>query len=358
MGSVDREVTGQHECRRSLALAEAVLSSLREIGLAPTPRNYEIWYTHALKENGALSRDIDTLLAAGGAPAEADLERLYGAHFGAGRILGQVETIGTGLNARLGDVIGLIAAALGMTSTYGDCLDAASRGLTSTDDPAALVTAVRALATATLEMRQDSLKLKARLDGAMREISELQQGLQTIRMESRIDPLTELGNRKHFDETMNDAVRCARERGEPLSLLMIDIDHFKSFNDTYGHATGDQVLRLVAATLKHNIKGQGAAARYGGEEFAIVLPNIALEQAATVGDQVRRAVMARELKKKSTGEVIGRITISVGVAALLPYDSKETFIERADNYLYAAKRGGRNRVVGPEQFRKSTVKVA
>jgi len=127
---------------------------------------------------------------------------------------------------------------------------------------------------------------------------------------------------------------------------MIDIDHFKSFNDTFGHTTGDQVLRLVAMSLKQNIKGQDLAARYGGEEFAIVLPNAALKQGIAVADHVRRAVMAKELKKRSTGEIIGRITISVGVASLLQGDTNETFIERADNCLYAAKRNGRNRVVG------------
>ena len=83
---------------------------------------------------------------------------------------------------------------------------------------------------------------------------------------------------------------------------MLDIDHFKSFNDTYGHLTGDQVLRLVAMSLKQNIKGQDITARYGGEEFAVVLPTTALRQALTVADHIRRAVMAKELKKKSTGE--------------------------------------------------------
>ena len=127
---------------------------------------------------------------------------------------------------------------------------------------------------------------------------------------------------------------------------MIDIDHFKSFNDTFGHTTGDQVLRLVAMSLKQGIKGQDLAARYGGEEFAIVLPNTALKHGIAVADRIRRAVMAKELKKRSTGEIIGRVTISIGVASLLPGDINETLIERADNCLYAAKRGGRNCVVG------------
>ena len=130
-----------------------------------------------------------------------------------------------------------------------------------------------------------------------------------------------------------------------MSLLMTDIDHFKTFNDTFGHIPGDQVLRLVAQAVKQNVKGQDVAARYGGEEFAVVLPRTALRQAATVGEHIRRAVLGKELMKRSTGEHLGRITISIGVAALRSNDTVPALIGRADAALYAAKRSGRNRVV-------------
>ena len=127
--------------------------------------------------------------------------------------------------------------------------------------------------------------------------------------------------------------------------MMTDIDHFKNFNDTYGHLTGDQVLRLVAMSVKQNVKGQDIAARYGGEEFAVVLPNTVLRSAITVADHIRRAVMTKELMKRSTGEHLGRVTISIGVATLHKGDTAQTLIERADACLYAAKRNGRNRVI-------------
>ncbi|MGB7011205.1 MAG: GGDEF domain-containing protein, partial [Pseudolabrys sp.] len=106
-----------------------------------------------------------------------------------------------------------------------------------------------------------------------------------------------------------------------------------------------QVLRLVAMAVKHNVKGKDTAARYGGEEFAVLLPNTALRAAVTVAEHIRRAVMAKELMKRSTGEQLGRITISIGVAALRKGDSGQSLIERADICLYAAKRHGRNRVM-------------
>ena len=197
----------------------------------------------------------------------------------------------------------------------------------------------------TREMRDTNKALEDRLSLSKTEISNLQHSLEAIRAESLTDPLTGLGNRKYFDRSIEVAVQAALASGEPLSLLMFDIDHFKSFNDSYGHLTGDQVLRLVGMSLKQTIKGQDITARYGGEEFAVVLPNTALRQALTVADHIRRAVMAKELKKKSTGEILGRVTISVGVSMLKPGDDTDSLIERADACLYAAKRNGRNRVI-------------
>jgi diguanylate cyclase (GGDEF)-like protein len=160
-----------------------------------------------------------------------------------------------------------------------------------------------------------------------------------------VDALTGAHNKRYFIEFLErEIARCSRY-GRPLSLLMFDIDHFKSFNDSYGHLTGDQVLRLVGMSLKQTIKGQDITARYGGEEFAVVLPNTGLRQALTVADHIRRAVMAKELKKKSTGEILGRVTISVGVSLLKDGDDTDSLIERADACLYAAKRNGRNRVI-------------
>jgi diguanylate cyclase len=122
------------------------------------------------------------------------------------------------------------------------------------------------------------------------------------------------------------------------------------FNDTWGHQTGDQVLRLVAMTLKSNIKGKDIAARYGGEEFAAVLPSTDLEGAVIVADNIRKAIQAKELLKRSTNEKLGRITASFGVALFRRGDTSASLIERADRCLYAAKHAGRNRVLSENEL--------
>src|SRR5207302_5222123 len=222
-------------------------------------------------------------------------------------------------------------------------LSGASLKLTTAKSRDQIEAIVEGLVKSTREMRETNKVLENRLSLSKTEISNLQHSLDAIRAESLTDPLTGLGNRKYFDRAIDTAVMNALANGEPLSLLMFDIDHFKSFNDSYGHLTGDQVLRLVGMSLKQNIKGQDITARYGGEEFAVVLPNTALRQALTVADHIRRAVMAKELKKKSTGEILGRVTISVGVSMLQASEDVDALIDRADACLYAAKRNGRNR---------------
>jgi diguanylate cyclase len=217
--------------------------------------------------------------------------------------------------------------------------------LSSTKDRDGIRAIVESLVQTATEMKKDNHKLEQRLSQSKQEINQLQENLEVVRNESLTDPLTGLANRKYFDMSLAEALEATAERSEPLSLVMTDIDHFKSFNDTWGHLTGDQVLRLVAMSVKQNVKGQDIAARYGGEEFALVLPNTVLRSAITVADHIRRAVMSKELMKRSTGQNLGRVTISLGVATARKGDTMQSLIARADACLYAAKRNGRNRVI-------------
>ena len=148
-----------------------------------------------------------------------------------------------------------------------------------------------------------------------------------------------------------ESAMLAQAEGETVALMMCDIDHFKKFNDSWGHQTGDQVLRLVASCLSDNLKGRDTAARYGGEEFGVILRGTDLVNAIHVADQIRQAVQGRKLVKKSTGDVLGTITISIGVSQFAPGDTVESVIRRADACLYGAKQNGRNMVLGENDAR-------
>ncbi len=155
----------------------------------------------------------------------------------------------------------------------------------------------------------------------------------------RVDSLTGLHNRRAFDEHLPREVARSQRLGEPFCLLMIDIDHFKRLNDTYGHPAGDAVLRSVARAIAGCTRPSDLVARYGGEEFAVVLSGIDSGQALAVAERIRRQVALAE-----TG--LHRVTVSVGVAQYQPSagDDAELLLSRADQALYAAKHGGRNRV--------------
>jgi diguanylate cyclase len=355
----DTNVLDEHE--RTLAFAEVALGQIKSLRQTAIPRNYEIWYVYATGYNSSLNKIINETLARNGKLTEADLEQIYDTYLSQIKTTDRIDKVGARVIGEIDDVMTLITGALAISAVYEDSLSGAAEKLAATKDRDQLKAIIESLVHSTREMRETNKALEDRLQLSKTEISNLQQSLDAIRVESLTDPLTGLGNRKYFDRSIERAVQIAIESGEPLSLLMFDIDHFKSFNDSYGHLTGDQVLRLVGLSLKQTIKGQDITARYGGEEFAVVLPNTGLRQALTVADHIRRAVMAKELKKKSTGEILGRVTISVGVSILKPDDDADSLIERADACLYAAKRNGRNRViceVDPEYVAEIHTRVA
>src|ERR1700750_2655350 len=344
-----------------VAFAEVALGQIKSLRQTAVPRNYEIWYVYATGYNSPLNKIINETLARNGKLTEADLEQIYHTYLSQIKTTDRIDKVGARVIGEIDDVMTLITDALGMTASYDDSLSGATQKLSVAQNRNQVKAVVEQLVISTREMRDTNKALEDRLSLSKSEISNLQQSLEAIRAESLTDPLTGLGNRKSFDRAIAAAGHSAAGCGEPLSLLILDIDHFKSFNDNYGPLTGDQVLRLVGMSLKQTIKGQDITARYGGEEFAVVLPATALRQALTVADHIRRAVMSKELKKKSTGEILGRVTISIGVSMLQPGDDTDSLIERADACLYAAKRNGRNRViceVDPEYDAETQSQVA
>ncbi len=160
-----------------------------------------------------------------------------------------------------------------------------------------------------------------------------------------IDGLTGAYNKRYFAENLEKEIpRCTRHQ-RPLSLLMFDIDHFKRINDDHGHLTGDFVLREMARRVRTRVRKEEVFARYGGEEFVITLPEATADQATKVAEDVRKLVASDPFEFE--GEKIA-VTISVGVATTMEETPVDTFIKIADDNLYKAKRGGRNRVISSE----------
>ncbi|AMT90166.1 MULTISPECIES: GGDEF domain-containing protein [Pseudomonas] len=155
------------------------------------------------------------------------------------------------------------------------------------------------------------------------------------------DPLTGAGNRVAMEQTLQREIDMSRRHAQPLSVLMLDIDHFKRVNDDHGHGAGDDVLRAIAASIKAQLRNVDMVFRYGGEEFLILLSNTGREAAAMVGERLRQATQSEEYF--ADGQLI-EITVSLGCSTLLPGESADSLLRRADSALYVAKREGRNRL--------------
>lgn len=161
--------------------------------------------------------------------------------------------------------------------------------------------------------------------------------LARLQRQSLTDGLTGLPNRRAFDIELTRRLAEARRSGRPIGLCLIDIDHFKSFNDTYGHRAGDDALAAVAEVLRQSCRLADIPARYGGEEMALILPDTPLDGAADVAERLRLAIAARPIPHR-------RVTVSIGVAGSTGEHSPERLIETADRALYDAKDSGRDRV--------------
>ncbi|HET6881677.1 MAG TPA: GGDEF domain-containing protein [Pirellulales bacterium] len=183
-------------------------------------------------------------------------------------------------------------------------------------------------------------RLQRDLAEAQKEIQQQRQEVASLAAEARTDTLTGLPNRRSLNEDLARRFDQWRRHQIPLSLLMVDVDHFKKLNDTHGHQTGDEVLRLVAQALRKTLRQMDMAARFGGEEFAILLPGTRLKDAATVAERMRAAVAA-DCRQCAEREV--KVTVSLGLASVVADETVETLIKRADDALYAAKNAGRNR---------------
>jgi diguanylate cyclase len=330
---------------RTMRWAEIALGQIRALRLSACPRHYEIWYTYATGYHPALNRAINEGLTRSGALTAADLEQIYDAHLSPMRVTERIGGVGAKVIDEIDQVMSMIDVALGTASSYTESLADVSQQLGDAKDREAVRSALESLVVTAKEMERSNHSLESRLNASKQEIIQLQQSIEALRNESLTDPLTSLANRKYFDQSLNRMIEETRVSGTPLSLLLADIDHFKRFNDLFGHLIGDQVLRLVAMSIKQSTKGGDLAARFGGEEFAIILPGSAIGDARSIADRVRFTVKSKDLMKRSTGEHLGRVTVSIGVAALRQGDCAQALIERTDACLYAAKRTGRNRVV-------------
>ncbi len=330
---------------RSGDLASKAMERMLSDRLPPTPENFTLWYVYFSGQKPDLTRAVDLARRDGLATSQTLCDELYKRFFTLDAEAQAIRETSDKARYALGRILEQLGNVGSETERYGNTLTGFRDELDQPLSLAELRAMVAAIAAETKEIVDRQAALQFQLQESSQQLAEMRVSLDSARREALTDGLTGIGNRKAFDLMLQEAMEASLRDEQPLSLLMIDIDHFKAFNDTHGHLVGDHVLKLVARMLTECIKGRDTAVRYGGEEFAIILPRTSLENATKLAEQVRTFVGARQIVNKARNANYGTVALSVGVTQFRPGEQAMALVRRADQALYAAKRGGRNRVM-------------
>ena len=344
-GEVDLTLRGP----KAYSVARAAIDAMEQAKVWPTPLNIELWLHFTADPTCALALEIDRLLATGEPFTDAMAERLAETYLPKAKLHDQIRDTGDLLNKELASVSRVIAQAQKTNADYGQHLEGVSRDLTEDLNEDAVKHLVTSLTQATNRVQNENEHLEKRLADSNAEVGRLREHLLQVRRDATTDGLTNLANRKAFDEELERACAEADQQGRTLQLAVLDIDHFKTFNDTWGHQTGDQVIRYVASVIGRMGAAPRFAARYGGEEFAMIFSGEPLVGVEHTLHEIRHEVASRRLKRRSTNEDLGAVTISAGFAQRRPGEASSSLVERADAALYASKHDGRNRVTSAER---------
>jgi diguanylate cyclase len=340
---VTRDVIDEVDFEYATAVAEKAMRSMEQNRVPPTPNNFHTWFKYSLGTSPDLKRAIDILVGNKrkfDTTTNHDLFATYVAPHTSGET--DLNNVSQQLHTVMASAKQFLTVAIAdnrsQIKAMNDVADQTEVGV----DPKLLV---ENLLNELAKTVTRATKLEASFVESTRELDVIRDSLNKSEERARTDALTGLPNRHALDEFFRVAQIAAMEKGEPLSVLLIDIDHFKSFNDNFGHGVGDQVLRLMAKVLRERVREIDLPARYGGEELIAVLPGADLAACAAVAERIRRSISECSITRRSTGEVLPSITVSIGVGEFQMGESMADLIDRCDRALYLAKGTGRNRVV-------------
>ena len=334
-----------HDIEKATEYAGRALDKMDQLDLPPSPDIFAVWYVYYSELIPEITRAIDVFETKKKKITADHCRELYCKYLLEKDDRERVRKAGDQIQETIKGMTGMVNEVKSATTKYSSSLQVAQGKLGTNSDKTEIEEVLKTIMQDTNDVLSRNKQLEDQLNKSSMIMQELRYDLEKIRKEAMTDGLTGLANRKSFDAEIEGIIKQANEDKVIFSLMMMDIDHFKSFNDNYGHQVGDQVLRLVALTLIEGVKGRDIACRYGGEEFAIIFPETPMQQALAVGESLRKAVAGKDIINRNSGDKLGKITLSGGIAQYQFGEKIETLIERADSALYSAKNQGRNKIV-------------
>ena len=334
-----------HDSNKARDFSRSALDLMQQYDVPQVPHNNVVWYTYVSGANMDLKKTIDVLTSNSTKFESKICEELYERFFTSTGSEQKIQSTTEKASQILTTLISSIQKMGTDTSSFSDTLDSASKGLKDVSNTEDLSKMIQTLAQASDTMMEQNRALETKLQKSKETIDTLNRDLDSLNREVLRDGLTGIANRRAFDVSIRQFMAECMEKGSDLNLMMIDIDFFKKFNDSFGHQVGDQVIKLLARTLTDCVRDLGLPARYGGEEFAVLLTKANRHKAEEIATLIRETMASRSIKNRTTGESLGKITVSIGLTDYRMGESSSELIERADQALYKAKHTGRNKVI-------------
>ncbi len=313
--------------------------------IQPAPVCHLIAYQYASGRHEALNQHIDQRLADKSTIDGHLFRHLFDEFYLQNQETEQIDDHLSDLHNLLYQVLEGVTGACSHTELFDETLRQQTLALRGNPNLEDLRAIAGTLLDATTRSIEQNRHMQEQLHNVEQQTHNLKDEVKKLRDEVSTDPLTGLYNRKALKQRMQTLLASVEElEKEPFSVLMLDIDHFKRFNDNFGHMIGDEVIRRVGSTMKELLREDDFPARFGGEEFTVVLPSTGIDGAVQIAQTIHQAVGKLSLVKRRTKERLPGITISIGAAVLRRGDDCESLLDRADQALYLAKEGGRNRI--------------
>ncbi len=320
------------------------LAKLGKLKLPVTPVNYALVYFYISGEDVGLNSRLDEMFADTSQWTDKQASELFSQY-----ICTDCDSKNKALEQELlltvAQILGMVIELVGKTALSNDGLEKQLQKLATSKEPTEILKIASVMVAEVRSFLEESKKLESGFRESTLEIEQLKDKLDTARKQATVDSLTGLNNRRGFDTALTKAIKNRGTTKRDFCLMILDIDHFKVINDTHGHLLGDKVLIGIARQLLNQMRGNDYLSRYGGEEFAILLLDTPITGAFTVAENLRRAIGRSRLKHSSTGEQIGQVTASIGIACYRPEETSEALVQRCDQALYRAKSLGRDRTI-------------
>lgn len=337
---------GNPALEQSSELLRLAIPLMARHGCGMDPISYFVWYQYLSGKPRGLVQTLDELIRSDHRLDQATTRQLY---------TDFIDGTDTKLNHRISEQLEQVIDNVSVSAQqsqrsaqgYEAVLDQLSQTLHR--QPASdLGAEVAQTLRNTEDIKETMAALVRVLDAGRAEVESLRHQLHHSHELATTDPLTGLLNRAGFSEALVEAMAQSRTQGSTLSLLLLDLDHFKRINDSYGHLLGDKVLRAVSQVLRSSVRNVDRVSRFGGEEFAVVLPSTPLDGALKIADMLRQNI-AKCRVREASGKFIDQVTVSIGAGAWTEHEAVDQLIERVDLALYESKRNGRNRVTRAPQ---------